>query len=490
MVAEHIGVRVDTSARSGPTNTGAPAGVLHVAGITQRGPVTEAVSVRNLGEYAQAFGERTSYASALFDTARTFFEEEGSELIVSRVVGEGSQAASADIQFTTEGSEEEPGETISMARFEATQPGAFANQWRVEITQPENADGALVHVYDRDELIAVFRDVVNVPDLVDKARSTSVVRVLDTGGANAEQSLPLGEFEFYGGDDDRANVTTERIIQALDEAKGQGQGGMVAVPGYTANLIGQELLDYAARSNKIAALAGHRDASIPEIIQLASTFSTSQEYGGLFYPHIVIPDGSSTRTISPEGYVAAARARAFRDTGIWQRAAGDASRARWIIGTHTPVSTEANLRLSAGRVNGIVTTGNRVRLYNWRSLTVQEEFKDLSSRDFLNNLSVQVSEALEPLLFETIDGRGYLLSRVEGAVEAILAPIARAGGVYARVVDGEEEDPGYSVAVNAANNPASLSAENSVRVDIGVRLSPTAADIHVEIVKVPLTESF
>ena len=203
---------------------------------------------------------------------------------------------------------------------------------------------------------------------------------------------------------------------------------------------------------------------------------------------MTIPDGSGMRVVSSEGYVAAVRARAFADEGFWQVPAGDRAITRWATGTNKHVSLASNNKLSAGMVNGIVTSSGRTRLYNWSSLSQdRENLALLSARDVLNNLTVQLKTVLEPYVFETLDGRGQLLSKVEAAAIAVLDPIARAGGFYALVVGDEEIDPGYKVTVDSTNNTLQTGSENTVIVDTSVRLSPTAALIKAEIVKVALT---
>ena len=112
----------------------------------------------------------------------------------------------------------------------------------------------------------------------------------------------------------------------------------------------------------------------------------------------------------------------------------------------------------------------------------------MSTRDTLNGIELAGVRVLEPFLFAQIDGRGHLQSKVEADVEGILAPLARAGALFARVDDaGDEVDPGYQVSVDAAHNRLDTLARHELHVVIAVRLSPLAQLIQVEIVKVPLT---
>jgi hypothetical protein len=155
------------------------------------------------------------------------------------------------------------------------------------------------------------------------------------------------------------------------------------------------------------------------------------------------------------------------------------------------VDKAANNDLADAQVNGLVTIGGQVRLYGWSSLSNdRENLGLLSARDSLNNLTAELRKALEPFVFATVDGKGHLLSAVQAATTAVLSPISNDGGFFARVdYKGEQTDPGYRVVVNRVNNPASALQENEVHVSVAVRLSPVAALISAEIIKVALTDA-
>jgi phage tail sheath protein FI len=291
------------------------------------------------------------------------------------------------------------------------------------------------------------------------------------------------------GTDNRDAATVTDVIAALDAGTG-AEGGAVAAPGYPADVIGSLLADHAARTGKIALLAMPVSATKEEAVAAAVALAADGNgaYAGIFYPSLIIPDGGGTRTITPEGYVAAVRARAHTDTGFWQVPAGDRAETRWVIGATEQIDGPANNTLADSLVNGIVTTGSKVRLYGWQSLALdRENLGMLTARDALNNLTLAIKEVLEPFVFSTNDGKGHLRSYIDSAVTGVLDPIAKADGFYARVTPGGTViDPGYDVRVDTSLNPLTAAAENKVVVAVGVRLSPTAQLIQVEIIKVPL----
>jgi hypothetical protein len=475
-----IGVQVTTKLSSGPSNTGTQSGRLHVAGLTEFGPVGKAVVVDSIAKFIAVFGDRTAYSSNLFDTARMFFEEGGSELVVSRVVGAAATKGALTLKDSAD---------VNTVKIEASDPGAHSANFTVQVA----TSGGTFDVTLRraGQTVATYLGLTSPADFVQKAATNPYVTVTSLGSVTAapgDNPKTLAATPILAGTDDRATITAANVVSALDTGTG-AEGGAVAAPGYSVSQIGALLLDHAARTGKVALLALPATATAAEAATAAASLATDPNgaYGGIFYPHLIIPDGGATRTISPEGYVAAVRSRAHRDVGFWRVPAGDLARTRWVLGTNKPVDTDANNTLAGSMVNGIATTGSKVRLYGWQSLSADREGLGLlTARDALNNLTLSVKTVLEPFVFETNDAKGHLRSYIESAVVGVLDPIAKRNGFYPLAVNGQELDPGYKVSVDTSLNPLTAQAENKVVVAVSVRLSPTAQLIQVEIIKVPL----
>lgn len=478
----NIGVEISTTIRSGPSNDGPVSGRFQIGAVTATGPVNQSVLVRSIADYAAVFGGREPYSANAYDTARMFFEEGGSELIVSRVVG---PAATKDSLVLVDSM---AADTI---RVEAASPGTNPVPLRAAVTSVEG--DTVVTITQEGVQLARFTGAT-VDELVSSAAKSNLVNLVDLGsGTVAPGNLPvaIAATDLTGGSDDRASITVEHIIAALELAGDLGEGGAVAVPGYPVTLIGHPLIAYAKENARIALLSAGVGTSADDAITLAADYvSGAGDSAGLFYPHVVIPDGSSTRTISPEGYVAAVRARAHFEEGYWRKPFGDIAQARWIVGTTVPVNTDTNNRLNDAQVNGIVTTGTKVRLYGWASLSTNPDMSAISDRDVLNNLGRELKGILEPFVGAPVDRNMHLQGRIESEVEGHLSPIADAGGFYGLTRDGEEIDRGYQVIVNQSNNPLSQLAQNILNVTVMIRLSPTADWIRAEIIKVPLQGTF
>ena len=481
-----IGVEIATSLRSGPSNPGTASGRFHIAGVTERGPVDSSPVVRSLAQFESIFGGKTPSSARVYDAARLFWEEGGSEVVVTRVVGASAARGSLVLMDRAE-------PAVETVRVEAVDPGAQSATTTIEVA--DDTAGFAVIVRQSGGVVQRFTGLSSVAELVDAAYRSPYVRITNLGSASAGPDANpaiLAPTALIAGTDDRASITAQTIVDALDAAGDVAPGGMVAAPGYTADVIGSLLLAHAARTGKVAALAMDVDATAAEAIAAATVLSGDENasYGGLFYPHLVVPDGSRTRTVSPEGYVAAARSRAHLETGYWQVPAGERATTRWVVDTASPVDTIVNNTLADGLVNGIAKTSGRIRLYGWASLSSdRENLGMLSVRDVLNNLTVAVRAVAEPHVFATIDGKGHMFAKVRSDVVGVLEPIARRGGFYARVDGDAQVDPGYSVTVDSSINTVETLSRNEVLISVAVRLSPTAQLIRAEIIKVALSAS-
>ena len=470
-----IGVNVTTSVRTGPSNASAPSGRFIIAGLAERGPVNTPSIVRSLAQFESVFGVRTPYNGAAYDSARLFWEEGGGELVFVRVAGDA--AAPASLQ-------DEGGLVLT-----ATSPGAWGNEVEAYMTA---SGGGMA------ELIVTFRSTAEkfsgrtYDEIVRKVNGVSnLVRASLASGDPEGVPTEFDVEALQGGDDDRGSVGVDGYMAALDTVGGDLGTGAVALPGMSADLVGGDLLAYAQRTRRIAFLAMGEGDSVEDARAFAAEAAgmDGAEFGALLYPHVRIPDGTGSRTVSPEALAAAVRSRAHSTGRFWEVPAGDNGLAQWVLETSPAVDTQTNDALADDNITAIVTTGTRIRPYGWWSLSADtENFKLLTARDVLNVLAAQITLDLEEFVFSTVDGRGQLLSKIESTIRGRLDPIAQAGGFYARIdSEGNELDPGYSVRVDSTINTASTLANNTVLGAVAVRLSPSAALIEVEITKSSLT---
>lgn len=481
-----IGVHVTTTSQAGRSNTGVSSGRFFVAGLTERGPVSKPTLVRSIANFEATFGGRTAYNSALYDSLRTFWEEGGAEAIVTRVTGDEATSGNLSLQDNLEA----PAITL-----DATSPGGWSANLSVSVTEVPETSFAPARTKvvvsgpagDESYNYATAGEIVNAIN----SRSAYVTASL-VGEADAVLTSQVAS-AMSAGDDKRESVTGDTVTDALEFAGAEWGSGAVALPGYPADIVGAKLLAHGAKYNRVALMAAEANATVADVTGVAAEVSTYEyaEYGALIYPYVVIPDGAARRSAPPEGFAAAKRAVAHQQIGSWRAPAGDFSTAEWVLDTAEPVGTTLNEQLADANVTGIVNTNGRIRLYGWWSLSEDaDNYEMLTARDVLNTLAVRCGTVLEQFMFEEIDGRNILLSRVESALTGILDPIALNNGFFPmRDAEGNEVDPGYRVVVDGTLNSLESMSANKVTARVAVRLSPTANLIELEIVKVPFTST-
>lgn len=482
------GVIVRTATRSGPNNPTVPAsGRYFVVGQFERGPVGVARRVRSLAELETTYGSRVAYGSA-YDDLRMFFEEGGTEAYVSRVVG--GDATEGTLVLVDRAAT--PADTI---RIEALGAGAWSTGVTVAVEAGSLADTVKIKVdgpLEGDE--ETYDNLATPAAIVNALESSRLVRAVDLGSATgAPGNLPaLSEAEaLAAGSDDRASITSADMVAGLDVFGAEYGAGAVAIPGYPASLVGSDLMAHATDYRRLAILATAQGASDNDYLTAADDLITGGgEYGGLFGPWVRIPmGGGATKLVSPEGYVAAMRARAHRTDGPWRAPAGEVAVARFVTGVERELTRAQGDALDEGQVNAIRRIAGTVRLYGWRSLSTDaDNYALLTGRDVLNTVAYVAEERLERFVFRTIDGRGQLLASVAADLVGVLEPMRVAGGLFeARDAAGEVTDLGYSVDVGPTVNTAAVLNANKIAAVIALRVSPVGTLIDLTITKAGLS---
>jgi hypothetical protein len=492
------GVSVTTATRSAPSSDQHASGSTYFAvGQTERGISTAARHISSLTEFEEFYGGRVSYG-ALWDSISTFFEEGGSSAYVARVVG-----ASASVSTVT--LVDRAGTPVPTLRIDALGPGAWATGVTVKVEAGDISGTFKITVsYAGTGTMGdeVYPNLPSVSAAVAALTKSAYVRGTDLASATvAPDNLPaiISATALAGGSDDRGSIDTARYTGAL-ALFGKGFGtGAVAIPGQAASAVGTALRDHCVANRRIALTAPASGRSISQVIgdevSLANAIGTNTgngaEYVGFFYPWVKVPDGvGGTRTISPEGFVAACRSRAHESSGPARPPAGDIGQAVYVVDTETAL-TEANVdTLNDANVSPIAVISNSLQLYGWKSLSTDSvNYELLTSRDLVNYVAYDIEATSRQFVFRIIDGNGNLFSDMQGSFTGRLELLRLADQFYEKVVDGTRVDPGYRVDTSTAvNTPASV-AQNIAKAAISIRPAPSAELVLVTIAKVPVQGS-
>lgn len=481
------GVVVSTAVRPGPTGIPrAVSGQYFVAGLAERGPIDAPQKVNSLGDYRRIFGDRVSYG-ALYDDLAAYFEAGGTQAWVLRIVGAAATVGTVTLPDTAD---------ADTVRVDAASPGAFSSRLAVRVEAGTNGAGTRrVSVLLDGVVVEQYNNIASVAELVAKFATSIYVRFSPLGSVTvAPGDLPAvtaTDQPLTAGTDDRAAINAARVEARLPLLKiGLGDGA-VAAPGF-GSTVHAALIAHAKEHRRIALLSAARGATAGDLAALGQGLGgvSGAEYAGLFAPYLQVSDGAGgTRVISPEGFVAASRSKAHELIGPWAPAAGEGSISASVVGLDQEFTRAEAELLSTSRVSPVRTIQNRIRLYDWRSLSGNEaDYGSLTVRDTLNRLVNECEARLEPFVFRNIDGRGQLFAEMTGVLIGVLEPVRAARGLFERVdpFTGDTLDPGYSVDVTRNVNTTETLANNEVRAVVAVRLAPNASLINLTIVKVGL----
>lgn len=485
------GVVVTTGAVAGPSApTIAPASTYFAVGLAERGDTAKATLVRSFAEFEAAFGGRTTY-SALYEDLKMFFEEGGTRAYCARVVGPAATTGilTGGLKDRTSSS---PPSTLTVS---ARSSGAWSSRIKIQVVDGATTGTFRIRIYlttsGVDKLVRDYTNLHSPQEAVSRMSNDPYVKVTDAGSASTAPTnnpVAVGPVALGAGTDDRASVVAADYVTALTQFEIGFGDGAVSIPGLGPS-VHAGLIAHADAYNRLALLIEERDADSETLIGTSSVLDAKR--AGLFAPWVMVPDTfGGSKTISPEGYVAAARARAHGAAGPWQAAAGENSKARYVVAPDVVFSASEGNDLDAAKVNAIRTVAGSTRLYGWRSLSADEDnWAILTGADVVNRVVTEAYLQLEPYLFGVIDAKGHLLAKVAGTLEGIVLPMSSAGGLFARIdpITGDQIDPGYRVNVGSDLNPVTSLALNQVIAELGIRVAPTAAIVQLTVTKAAVT---
>lgn len=489
------GVTVVTTTRPAPgTINSQPAGNLFVAGLTERGDTTGVVLIRSMQEYSDLLGARVAYG-ALYDQLQTFFAEGGQRAYVARVVG-----ASATVGTLTV-NDRSGGAGVATVRFDAPNAGAWSTGVSVAVADGSLPNTVKVTVTYGGVTVESYDNLATPAAIVAAFANSNFVRAVDLASATAapgNNPKITAATPLSAGGDDRGTVVAGDYITALARFDTSLGAGAVAIPGQTSANVGAGIIAHCTATNRRTAILSVAVGSTNAAAKAAANAirgSAGSEFAGLFYPWVVIPDGSGgTRTISPEGYVAGVRARTFlaATRGPGRAPAGDIAQARFVVGVERSILRAEGDDLNASDVNVIRIIAGTTRLYGWRSLSIDDaNYQLLTGREVLNALVVECETALEPFVFRSIDARGQLFAEVEGALRGVIEPYRARGALYERLdpVTLDVIDPGYAVDAGLDVNTATTLAANTLAATMAFRVAPTAELTALIITKVAFDQA-
>ena len=264
--------------------------------------------------------------------------------------------------------------------------------------------------------------------------------------------------------------------------------------GTTDATVWDAIKNHCEANNRIGILSFHSGAEADDVASASTDYgasdNTDHEYLAMYYPWVTIPSGSGVNlSIPPDAYVAANRSKAHNGVGTWDAFAGVSSEGRFVNGIQTAISRTTGNTLDEARVNAIRVINGAVRIYGARShSTNTAQWRFITHRDTINYVVDRCLNALEPLVFSTINGRRTIYADIKSAIQGVMEPIRIAGGLYEGFdALGRQVDYGYTIKVDDSLNPVSQLESGLVKAQVGIRVSSIGDKIEVNLIKSNLT---
>lgn len=470
-------------ARGQPTDNGA----WFVSGMTERGPIDQAVEITSLDQYTTVFGDRVSYGY-LYDALEAFFAEGGATAYVSRVVGPGATTGLRTLV-------DRAGTPLNTLRINAAAPGAYSTRLSVAVQNGTPANTFTVIVYFDDIEVERFSDLANPGAAVAAIAGSAYVTATDLASATAAPNnnpAVLAKTALSAGNDDRGSATDATDWgDALDVFTRDLGPGQVSAPGRSSVQVQTDLISHAMDNNRTAYLDTADVASKATLTSARDALKALQgaEYAGLFGSWVNIPGLSSgtTRAVPGSAFAAGVTSRTDGVQGTSGAApAGEAGSARYALSVRTPAGGLSEADYEALNDAGVNMTrsfiGRGVQLYGFRSVTDDADWLQLTATRLRVSLTARLEAIAALFVFRSIDGRGQLFGELNGALAAECLKDFNAGALY-----GATPDDAFTVVTDDSVNTSETIAAGEIHADVYARFSPFAELVRISIVKVPIT---
>lgn len=450
-----------------------------LVGVCERGPTDVPIKAISLADAIDSIGERLSTNPYLYDALDCAFREGASVVYIARAVG--AEADTAEKVAVDAG-----GKTAFTVL--AASPGEWGNDIDVAITL--SGGNVTLVVKEGSTTLESSPALGTSAEVVEWAKSSTYIDV--TIGEAEATDAKTQTLELAGGKDDIAGVSTAQIEDALDVLTNDLGPGQVAAPGFTTEAIHKALLVHASTTNRRALLDDPVETTASELVSHATALrGPNARYGCILGSWAYVPGVSlgTTRKVPYSGIQMGLIARSEAEGNNPNRAAaGPRGKSKYATGLVTLFTDVERGELDdAGviasiLVRGIVTTFGNVTLVNQ---TTEPNWKSFSASRLVMGVAALASEVLESYDFEQIDGHGYVFKKLQGDLSgAACMPFYLDNALY-----GTTPDEAFFVNTGPdVNTPTSIAAEE-IKAQIGIRVSPTASFLEVEVVKVPTTES-
>lgn len=465
-----------------------PSSTAFVVGCSSWGPVGVRQTVVSWADFVRKFGGFHALGW-LADAAYIIFNSFGGKQIVAvRAAGEDAAKATITVEDRTE--DETP-----TFKFDAKYPSSTVD---IKLIISDNSDTNLTDIKVVSEALKInefyknanIRDEDQIAAINAKSKLIDISIVTEGTVSGATGRPAAGTFTLAGGDDDADSLDGTAMAAFVKQFEDENLGGgQVLVPGHNSAEVVAALIAHAEAYNRLAIVEPALATEYADVADLSTDSPSS--FAAAYYPWVEMAaiDGSSGRKFFPPSiFAAGACAQVDRTIGTHKAPAnikvpGAIDVERNVDGT--PVITDAVREFLNGKnINTIVPlAGEGIKIYGARVMAEAGEtrIQFVHERRMLNLIYYTAKQGYRWAVFAVVDGAGRLFRDLKSAGQNFLRSMWRDGGLY-----GKTEGEAFVVVADETNNPEEELALGRVHVQIGVKLSPTAEQIFVNIDNVPL----
>lgn len=475
-----------------------PTSTAFVIGFATWGPAGVATKITSFSEYRRVFGNFHE-AGYLAEFAKIFFDHfGGKQMVAVRAVGpaaaEGTVTVNNRVAVT-------PAATF---KFDAKHPSADG----VPAVTISDVAGStdLVDLLIKYDALGITERYLGIDLRVDanialvnaksKVLNVSLAAAIVAGATGRPAA---GTFNLAGGADDAGSVEDIDLPGYLSEFADENFGtGQVAIPGHGDNgedpdeAIALALIAHAEAYNRLALIDPELGTEWADAVTEFGTIASSHAAAYFPWVEMIALDGSGGKKFYPPScFAAGACALVDRTIGTHKAPANimvpnavDVER----NDDGTTMMTD-NVRevLNASNINAIAPiAGEGIKIYGARVLAPSGEtrVRFVHERRLLNLIYYTAKFGFAWAVFAVVDGGGRLFRDLRSSGQNFLRSLWRAGALF-----GATEDEAFVVTADESNNPPEELQEGRVHVQLGVKLSPTAEVVIVNIDSVPLAEN-
>lgn len=224
-----------------------------------------------------------------------------------------------------------------------------------------------------------------------------------------------------------ANVdeTNKELNDALDAFKAINEIALVAIPGATADVVQNAILEHCETHGRFAILDGCRTKALSKQAVRGQTRDSS--CGAIYFPWIEVFDPVSTGTVyaPPSAHIAGVYARVDAERGVHKASANEVIHGA--SGVEVEISDTEQGPLNLASINIIRLINGKPTLWGARTLAGKEEaeWRYINVRRLINFLQRSIDEGTKWVVFEPNDEP--LWAQVRLNVGALMHDLFRQG---------------------------------------------------------------